>query len=610
MRILPGRPIAFAATWLAVVATAPQGLAAEPSLFPESTFFYLEVDAPAISRGMRGLDVARLLAEDEVAEFMAPLFASVPNLDPRDPIGGLIEKLALGDWLAGKAAIGFAGIEFGDESAPRLRLAPDSPLSARMINALIARSDSDVPKEIRFDALATLIPGAELRALAEQFLEQPEDPFRVEETSIDGHAVHVLDVDLGNGASTRFFAAIGDTQWLIAGTVERLRAALSAMNAGLGDPSAFPELRARATAGELGAFAVLDVKHALSALRHVSPLFNEELELLGIDSLRSLALGMSFVEGGVRESLLVGFDGKPRGFLAALDAFGGGFATLAEAPGDTGFFAGLRFDPAILVERMRDAVAAAFPDALAKFDQGLAELEIGGMSAVEEIFPAFGDEISVALTVPRAGFIPDAVMRLSLRDGERFDALLAKLLEQIGGAESGVEIRPLPISEDLAGFSVMIPDAPVQPAFCRVGDQFLGAMTGMALRTLVKQGDGAAAGKTLRSDDPTLAVLRRGFAGIDAGAAGLWLHLDLARILPFAYGYGQNLLPMLAQEQQLPLDASLLPLEETLTPYFKGIAIALHRDDVALSLDMFSPVGVLGGLLLASQAQQDGPSPH
>lgn len=574
--------------------------AAETSLaeaLPAETFFYASLDAAAAERGIRDLDLAKLLRDPEVAAFLQPLLATLAEqgIDPADPIASALAMAPTAEWLRGEAAFGIAGFEITTPDGQTHRLSPDHPFSAKLIHRSIAIENGEpAAATTRFavDALLSCRPGPSLRATVEDFLASPPAEFTVTRSMISGRPVTVVDIAFPDAKATRIYADLSGERWIIGGAERSFTAALAGgRQDSLARSPSFQRFRQRLTTGENALFAMFDAKHLLRMFRSfMPPIALEEAEILGLDTLNGLGLGLSFVEGGVRESVLLAFDGPPRGLLAPLAAFSGGFRSLDRAPANTAFFAGLKLDLAKLLDSVNSAGAAILPNDTAMVERQLAEVEVFSLKLVEDLIPTFGDEISLALAPSTNPLIPDALFTLELRDPARFGKILEHA-RAVGG-EQGIEFRPLPLADGREGFSVIVPGAPVQPAFVVDGQRLLGAISGYALRSVIARNQGKADDSL--ANDAGLASLRRGLAGCSPDSAAIWMHLDLAKVLPAVYEFGAMALPTLVQEEGLPLDPAQLPLATTIVPYLRCIALTVHCDEGGLSIDAFSPMGLLG----------------
>ncbi len=586
--------------------------AAETSLadaLPSETFVYASFDAKALDRGIRDLDLAALLRESEVSTFLNPLFESVPGVDPKDPVASLLAQSPVSEWLEGEVAFGIAGVEisFGGPDAKPMRVSPEHPVSAWLFHQITSVKDLSDGKGngrevwVSLDGALAITPGPALREHVKQFLASPPQHLAISHESVGGRDATVLTVTGPNGIHGRAWADLSGPRWCISGSKRTLEAAMhGSRQDSLASSASYRNFKGRVAPGPTAAFVMLDLKRAAGIVEScVPPIALEEMRILGLDGVRGLGLGISFVEGGVRESALIALDGEPRGLLAPLNSLGGGFPSLDAAPDRTAFFVGLRFDPERLVSEVREAAKQLAPNASGMVDEHLGHAKIGSLDLMADVVPAFGSEVSLALAAPKTGIIPDAVFVLELRDVERFNKLLDQVKAQTGS--EGVEIRPLPLANGREGFSVMVPGAPVQPAFAIVGKRLIGAVSGPGLKSYLAKSTSDA--DTLKSD-AGLASLRRAFAGTNPESAAFWMYLDLKKSLPVVYEALTPMVPALIQESGAPLDAAQLPLAETVAAHLRSIALAVHCDGGGISIDCFSPTGMIGLGMAAAMAEQ------
>jgi hypothetical protein len=577
---------------------------------PAETFFYATFDAAAAAEGVRNLDLARLLRDPEVTAALADLMSSVDGLDAKDPVGSALAMSPHAEWLAGEFSIGLAGFEFarGAPDGESMRLSPNHPFSAKLAHSLAMLVDDDqamgTASWFSIDGLLALEPGEQLRSMAREFLAAPPAEFQINPVNIGGREVTSVDIAFPDGKHTRFYADLSGPRWIIGGLRSTFEAAMrGGRQDSLANTPSYQRFRSRLVTGTNAVFAMLDVKRLAETFRaFIPPIALEEMQLLGLDTLRGLGLGLSFTEGSVRESILVAFDGEPRGILAPLSALSGGLATLESAPGNTAFYAGIKLDLQQLIAAIRSEADILLPGSRKLLDDSLAEVKVGSLDLIGDILPTFGGELSLALGVPERGPIPDARFVLDLRDPSRFPKFLEFAKENLGA--EGVEIRPLPLPDGSEGFSLFAPGAPVQPAFAISGNQLIGAISGYALRSSNAK-EAKSPGTTLASDE-NFATLRRAFAGCPQDGAAFWMHVDLGKVIPMIYDSVAPLLGAVAAEEGLAIDTAQLPLAETIAPYFKSLAIALHCDEGGISIDAVSPTGLLGlGVAVAIiEAQQ------
>ncbi|MBI4878453.1 MAG: hypothetical protein HY812_02170 [Planctomycetes bacterium] len=616
MRSRPRR--CFLALILALVPAAaalaqPARGPALPQLLAEDTVFYVSVDPARAAQGVSSLDLAALLREPEVQQFLAPLWQALGVPGSQDPVATLLGRLPVSQFLAGEAAAGLSGLsveaEGADGSLLKVKVAASSPLTARMLHqlAMIARQAEGAPAcaRVSVDFLAAIEPGPALRKMALDFLAAPPPGFAASEMVLAGAPVRVLTIHAPDGPTTTLYGDLSGARWLIGGDQESFAAALAGGPAKSLQESATFTNFARRAAGEGNVlFAFADCARLLATLENlVPPIALEEASILGLDSLQGLAVGISLVEGGVRESLLLGFDGRPRGVFSLFDALGGGFPALAEAQPGTIAFVGLRFDANVLKERLFALLGDVAPGAGLDLAAQAGQLKAGQLDLLDDILPALGSELTVSMIRPHAGLIPDVVFSLEMRDEQKASTVLDELC-RMAAAQGEVSIREIPLNDGKPGFAVTLPDAPLQPAFALRGKRLYGAISALTLRNHLRrqmsllERPAPAAG----SD-----VARRVLNGLTNGRPELLtmlLYVDLKNTLPILYdAVGPFAAPALA-ESQIPLDPVLLPLSETLADHLSGIAIGLSSGPEGISLDVFTPAGLAPLGVLAAILEQ------
>jgi hypothetical protein len=427
--------------------------------------------------------------------------------------------------------------------------------------------------------------------MVESFLADPPPGMAAGTITLAGRQVHALDCRL-DGADTTLYGDLSGGRWLIGGDRETFTAALEGRSRGtLEQSGSFRDFRARTSAGEGAAnvlFVYADVEKAARMLeRCTPPLLLEEVRILGLDTLRGLAFGITLVEGGVRESLLVGFSGQRRGFFAALRAAGGGFRTLAQAPADAALFVGLRFDPTAFKDELLAALREAFPRLHRKAAAELQRLELDGLSLLDEVLPALGSEASLALSPPKTGVVPDAALSLEVRDERKFATLLDALKRLF--ASEGLEVTELALKDGEPGFALRAPDMPVIPAFALRQGRLVGAISALNLKSyLARPADAPSA-----QSSEVLVRVQNGLNGGRGDALAFLFFLDLRSAVPAVINSAGPFLQQAFDESGTGLDAALLPLPETFERHLTGVAAGISVDDGGLSVDVFSPAGLL-----------------
>ncbi|MGQ0614048.1 MAG: hypothetical protein ACT4PV_09955 [Planctomycetaceae bacterium] len=593
-------------TWIAglfVAILAGLARAQEPpvaELCPPDTFLFLEVDAGALVRGVPQLDLVRLVQDPTMRAFLKPSLQRI-GMTGEKPVEEFLARLKVADWLKGRAAIAVRGFSVttsaADGAATTTLVSPAQPLGAdlllRVLGAVTARQtglqrgDAGSTVSVALDALVVVEPGPAGKALAQGFLENARKE-SIDVAGRKGARYHFGSMFLeGVGAQLDLFGVADGERWIFATERTTLESALSGdRRASLMGAPGFATARDRVTCGERLLFLHVDVAAMLRMFRGaVPPLAAELLEKSGVASLRGLALGVSIVEGGVRESVGLLFDGKPAGALRLLEAMPGGFDAPSLAPHNASAFVGVKFDAALLVERFRELLSVLLPGVDAQLDAGLdAFSREMGVNLREAILPAFGDELAMFVHPPQGLMgLPDWVVTLKVRDEAKFQRLIDAALREMEG--QGVRVNR-EIAERAADFALAFPEVPMVAPVCALREgRFLAASNTRTLKAFLEapRADGFRA---LARDSAVFSKVTRGLTGGGTERLVAFAYLDLKQLVPLAQ-VGLMFVPETMVDRSQAPDAGLM------TGFFSGLALGVQRDGDALTIDTFSPLGLL-----------------
>ncbi|MHC4135528.1 MAG: PDZ domain-containing protein [Planctomycetota bacterium] len=584
----------------AVPAVAQEDPAA---LMPADAMVYAEVDAAALEKGLPELGLVKLLTDPRLRAFFQPTFDQLA-LDPEQPVASLLEKLPVRQWLAGKAAVGISGMVFrfkpteGKETV--IRISRDQPFDARMAHAiagLALRTEWDADfdaEEVEFgaDLLAVVEPGPALNAVVLNFLANPPLPVTRTKVKIGEREVDRI-VASFFGSTVEIYADLGEKRWLVATTRELLAEALAGgPRASLAAAPSHRSVRARMTAGHSLAFGYVDFQPLVKiASKLIPPIVAESSEITGLASLRGLGFGISLTEGGVRESIGVVLDGDPKGAWKLLDAFPGGLHALEWAPPGALAAFGMKFDAQLLMQRWREVAAEVVPG-----NEGLLEHALDdafreiGWDFKQWVLPALGDEIGVLVFPPAmGGMIPDLVVGVDFSNEEVFRKLLERI-KTLVAAGVGVRFEPIQVTETIGGFQVFAP-LPMQLTFAVAKGHLFGASSPQLLKKVLTEW-GAEGTPCLLKDGPVFGQTLRGLNGGSNKNLMAFGYLNLRAALPQAY----TMLPMMLGGAQLPkewVDVTKVPDLQRMSSHVSGAAVGLRRDGDGITLDAFSPAGLL-----------------
>jgi len=577
------------------------------ALMPADTYIYAEVDAAALEKGLPELGLVKLLTDPRLRAFFQPTFDRL-ELDAENPVASLQAKLPIKAWLAGKAAIGIRGTQgrfkLSKGEPVEFRVSASEPIDAPMVYrilGLLLRTQwgGDVDFEevsIDYDMIAVIEPGPVLKALVHNFL---KDPVGVE-IKRTGFKIGDKDAEhlqfnwgfLGMGwLPSELYVHRGPSRWLIATRREGLATALAGgPRSSLANASRLPAVRARMTGGHRLAFGYVDTEPVAKVFgKLIPPLIGEMNEINGLASLRGVGLGISITEGGVRESVGVILDGDPKGVWRLLDAFPGGLQALEWAPPGAMAAVGMKFDAQLLMQRWREVAAEIVPG-----NEGLLEWALDGAfkeigwDFKQAVLPAMGDEIGVLVfPPPPGGMLPDIAIGVDFSNEEVFRKLLERI-KVMAAADGSVSFQPVQVTETVEGFQVLAP-LPMQLTFAVAKGHLFGASSPQLLKKVLLEW-GADGAPSLLKDGPVFGQTLRGLNGGSNKNVVALGYLNLRAALPPAY----TLLPM--SGIQLPkewVDVTKVPDLQRLGSHLSGAAVGLRRDGDGITLDAFSPVGLL-----------------
>lgn len=582
------------------------------SYFPKDTFLYVEADVAALLSGIPKLDIMRMVDDEQVQDFLAPMMEEA-GIEPGEVVASLMSQLPLEDWVGGRVAVGLRGVKLtfvrADGEKKVYELGPGKPVSAALLHEMLGFSvpmwigrrpprDSSRNLIIEPDLLIVVDPGPELRRVAPRYIEKAASWVQSRETvEIAGRQVIRLSAtEQVNPGVTVSFSAYGDLsgdRWFLSSSQRLLHDALTGGSPdSLSKSKSFQDVRARLTGGTSVAFAYLDIAGALEIARSLAPpILMEEMEFLGLSSVRGMGMGISFAAGGVRESMALVFDGQPRGIFELLEAAPRGIPALDVAPLSTAGLMAMKFDAPLLLKKLRKITNKLLPGNEAYLDMLLAQAKREtGIDIVDDLLPALGDEIAVV--VKPVAPIPQILATLRIRD----EAKVHKLLEMGKGlvTDMGMQIRSLKVRDGLEenGFRFRI------SLFGSMGQnisvvvrhgRLIMSNSSIVLRNFVK-GLQSEDTENLAANSEVFKKVLDGLSGGERESLVALAYTDLRSLVEV----GLPLLNMIPRrELEDFVNMSAVPEMETLNEYISGMAFALRRDAQAVSIDMYSPLGLM-----------------
>jgi hypothetical protein len=598
----------FAVTWgtWSARAVAQDSLA---DRFPADAIVYVETDTHRLVDGALALDLVSLLDEAQVQEFLQPIASELPAPPSTKGLRQLIESVPWRNFVDGRVQAALRGlrVEIGDQA---IEISPSQPLSAKQVNqlggmtarALHGGDERGAPVVVTTDFVACIDGGDGLEQAFEQHVRSLGTS---ERTKIGGRDATTIRIPLGGDhAPMQVLHVVRDgNRWWIGGSRTTLERCLGgAAQDSLARSKPFQRFKQQASGGEPALLAYVNVANAGRIFeRLVPPIVKEEAELFGFTAIESFGLASTFVEGGVRDSVVLTYDAPPKGFVSLLSCTGGGLEFLSRAPAESGFYFGARLDAEAFVDKLLTVGEELFPGCSAAVQDGLAQAnhEIG-MDLRQELLPAFGNEIGVYLTPPGAGgLIPEGMVLLKIGDREQFEKVLASALQH--AAAEGVqtsEIKSMP--EGTRGWAITIPGAGFQPVIAVTQDLFCIGRDAPSLKKALREG-ARPAERSLVANASAQKVLKSLTGAPDARGLSLLGFVDLQKLVEIGYQFAPMLAGQMEQHGDGPkLDFAALPEPEVITRHFSGLGVAGRCDDKGMSLSFFTPTGLITGGVLAA----------
>ena len=165
--------------WIALsslmLALAPAGTSQESlsERFPSDAILYAEIDTKKLVEGTLSLDLARLLDEAQVQEFLAPLAPNLPAPISTQGLRQLIDTVPWRQFVDGKVQLAVRGLRVTVEGQS-FDVAPSQPISAKQMNRLVglgaSMAEREEPPEVSIEVDGVFVVDA-----GESFGDSPEN---------------------------------------------------------------------------------------------------------------------------------------------------------------------------------------------------------------------------------------------------------------------------------------------------------------------------------------------------------------------------------------------------------------------------------------------------
>jgi hypothetical protein len=577
---------------------------ADPArFFPADTFAYAEADASALGECLPEWQIARILTDPALKPLFRPALEKL-GLDPEKPVEALMKQFPPGDFFEGRAAVGVRGISVavrdGLGKEWRFRVSPDAPFDAKAMFRLFGMMLAlDVPggRKITFDMdvdfLAVARPGPSGKRFVAEALANMGGVVTQEQVKVLGlDATHArVDVPVFEGLSYafNFYAAEQAGTWFLATQTDVLEQALGGgPRASLAASPALKQARARFTSGRPLLLAHVDLALALGACRgFVPPIAGEMGEISGINAVRGLGFGVSLVDGGLRESVGIVLDGKPRGIWRLLEGMPAGLRSIEVAPPGALAALAVKLDMTVLRERIRAFCADVVPGNEDEIEREISREMAPAFDLVADILPALGDE--AAVFVYPAGtneLFPGFVLGADARDEAALARLVAKVQAQVPADVA--KFVPADLPEGIKAVQVIARTPYTMHFAIHKGHFFLASSPKLLSEAFTRWG--AEGSRSLVRDDPILPLVLKSANGGDTKNLAALGYVNLR-----ACG-AEAMKSVLWWRNGIPaewLDPKQVAEIHRVPNHLTGAAIALRHDKDGVVLDCFSPVGLL-----------------
>ena len=311
---------------------------------------------------------------------------------------------------------------------------------------------------------------------------------------------------------------------------------------------------------------------------------DEWISVLGLEQMEALSLSSLVAGGGSRDILFVDCAGEKKGLLKALSPQPLSERVLLQAPPDTLFLLAATLDASMVLDQVDTFLRTALPEFHGFFRSDLDGFKAStGLDLEREILAPIGSELALFITSPQGGFamIPNFYLTLSLDDEAAFRETEQKLFALL---PDSIEVTQSTFNERII-HHLTIPGSMLSPAFCVFDDQMIMASSPMAMKSYIRW---------LAKEEPGLSqtpAFGLGVAGTPESASMLFF-INTRKSVEIGYGMGAAFLPNLLSGLDVPLDAGLLPMGESLTQYFSSASTYLVSDDTGLILSGRNPLGV------------------
>ncbi|MBL9092355.1 MAG: DUF1559 domain-containing protein [Planctomycetaceae bacterium] len=574
---------------------------------PAECLLYAAYNGIAPAKAESGNQVEQLLAEPEVAAFVAELDRLIDegiDLAPaRDEQERTIKRLAptVARTLLTRPSMLYLA---------KVALPPEQPSG----NGAIVVNAGERTKEF----MAAL---EELEAL---YLEEVPANLGVEKSTVDGVELRKLPtppqappVAWGN-VDTYVFLAFGEGE--AESVVKRLKAKPAATEW-------LTKLRAELGVERLGSVVYLDAGAIVKTVEPLFPLLAAEappplkdlgklLDQTGLRGLRHAAVAFGLDKEMSVSKIVVGHDGEPKGLLKLGGATPLTLDDVKSIPRSADFAAVARFDAQGVFAALRQVAEQIEPQAGARLDQALGQAqEQLGFSIEKDLLAGLGDTWTIYNSCEEGGLLLTGLCAtVGVRDRAKVEKVLERALRLVE-AETRENDKPVfrVRKTEAAGKTIsyvqVVGPSPVAPAWCFDGERLIVAASPQMVRTHLARG----------ADAGSLADVEAVKAHLATGDVTSLTYQNTQLGLQLLYSYAQYMATvgagMLESETGLRADISKFPSfgaisrhmrpSISLTRHTKN-AIVVESHSVGPSLSLPFVGGMMAGFLTPAVYEAQG----
>ncbi len=532
--------------------------------------------------------IGQMLADPALQGFLAPLREGLEKLGRSEQVPAelrsALEQLSS---LRGQAAVAFVGMD-----------------GARGEPLLVASLDFG-PRVGDFAAFLARLAG-----------QLGESGLKLESTTREGRAWWTLALRKGPTLT----ATTVDTAFVVATDAALL--AQVAAGGGSGSLAASSEYQgalSRVTPEGLALMVYANVPAALATFaKGFDGTERRVADALGLDTVRSVAYGLSFAGDGFRDTLLIHTPGADHGLptmfgLSPIDRP----RLLPLVPANAFLCSEVNLSPSNLLSAVRKVAGLVDEDAPRELEQGLERLDrMLGVSLEKDVLAGLGGTLGWYAGMPQGGGLyPELVLMATVKDPEAFEGVLTRLNEGLAGVineEGDLLARPRVITFEgqrlhLFELQAARGDDPVPftPSWTLLGDRLLLTLVPYTLKDVVwraRHPDQAGPGIEAEEDFRALASLR-------PPQAGALEYVDLQAVLSLLYDTAVPLLQTVAKpnvlrevSEVLPVDWAELPPARLVRRWFRSLMSFTSWTADGLEVRMHAPVPVMPLALAAGAA--------